>query len=83
MADLALLCSADPGLPDHVSHALYKRFLPRGSGGMLAFALKPVGTKSSTQVAREFIDATKLAYHAPNVGDVRTLVVHYPADWRV
>ena len=67
---------ADPGLPTHPSHALFKRFLPRGSGGMLCFALKPTSSLSSTAIARAFIDATQLAIHAPNVGDVRTLVLH-------
>jgi len=67
---------ADPGLPSHPSHALFKRFLPRGSGGMLCFALKPTSSLSSTAIARAFIDATQLAIHAPNVGDVRTLVLH-------
>ncbi|KAM0749213.1 O-acetylhomoserine ami [Meredithblackwellia eburnea MCA 4105] len=65
---------AHPGLESHPSFTLAKKYLPRGTGGMLAFALKGA-TKSSEQLAPEFIDATKLAIHAPNVGDVRTLVV--------
>ncbi|GAA6004859.1 hypothetical protein JCM10207_008430 [Rhodosporidiobolus poonsookiae] len=68
--------TSHPGLASHPSHALFKSYLPRGSGGMLAFALKPVGSKPSNRLAVEFIDRTKLAIHAPNVGDVRTLVVH-------
>ncbi|GAA5902854.1 hypothetical protein JCM6882_009144 [Rhodosporidiobolus microsporus] len=76
----ATLWTSHPGLASHPSHALYKRYLPRGSGGMLAFALKPLttaeGEKPSDVLAAEFIDATQLAIHAPNVGDTRTLVVH-------
>ncbi|GAA6053861.1 hypothetical protein JCM3770_004752 [Rhodotorula araucariae] len=72
----ATLWVSHPGLASHPSHGLFKRLLPRGSGGMLAFALRPVGALSSTAVARAFIDATQLALHAPNVGDVRTLVLH-------
>ncbi|KPV72148.1 uncharacterized protein RHOBADRAFT_32327 [Rhodotorula graminis WP1] len=72
----ATLWISHPGLASHPSHALFKRFLPRGSGGMLCFALKPTSSRSSTAIARAFIDATQLAIHAPNVGDVRTLVLH-------
>ncbi|GAA6037778.1 hypothetical protein JCM8097_005029 [Rhodosporidiobolus ruineniae] len=72
----ATLWTSHPGLASHPSHTLYKRYLPRGSGGMLAFALKPTATKDSVVLAKQFIDATKLAIHAPNVGDARTLVVH-------
>lgn len=73
----AVLWTSHPSLPSHPSHEIAKKYLKRGSGGMLSFALKPVGTTPSDVVAQEFIDATKLAVHAPNVGDVRTLVVSF------
>jgi len=59
------------GLPDHSSHALAKKYLRGGFGGVLSFGVhggKPAGEK--------FINSVRLASHLANVGDAKTLVIH-------
>lgn len=60
-----------PGLENHPSHALAKKYLRHGFGGVLSF-----GLKGGYEAAKHFIDHVKLASHLANVGDVRTLVIH-------
>ncbi|MFN8587115.1 MAG: O-acetylhomoserine aminocarboxypropyltransferase/cysteine synthase [Candidatus Eisenbacteria bacterium] len=60
-----------PGLPDHPTHALAKRYLTHGFGGVLTF-----GVKGGREAARRVIDGLKLASHLANVGDAKTLVIH-------
>jgi O-acetylhomoserine/O-acetylserine sulfhydrylase len=60
-----------PGLVTHPSHALAKKYLRNGFGGVLSF-----GLTGGYDAARHFIDHVKLASHLANVGDVRTLVIH-------
>lgn len=63
-----VLWVSHPSLKSHPSYEFAKKLLKRGAGGTLAFALKPVGDKPSDIVAQEWIDATLLAVHAPNLG---------------
>jgi len=60
-----------PGLPEHPDHAVAKRMLNGGFGGVLGFGLK--GGKAAGE---NFINRVKLASHAANVGDAKTLVIH-------
>ncbi|TSE26013.1 O-acetylhomoserine aminocarboxypropyltransferase [Tepidimonas aquatica] len=60
-----------PLLPDHPSHALAQRLLPRGAGSVFSFDLK-----GSRAQGRAFIEALKLFSHLANVGDCRSLVIH-------
>jgi O-acetylhomoserine/O-acetylserine sulfhydrylase len=60
-----------PGLDNHPSHALARKYLRHGFGGVLSF-----GLKGGYEAAKHFIDHVKLASHLANVGDVRTLVIH-------
>ncbi|TSE33187.1 O-acetylhomoserine aminocarboxypropyltransferase [Tepidimonas taiwanensis] len=60
-----------PLLPDHPSHALAQRLLPRGAGSVFSFDLK--GGRAQ---GRAFIEALKLFSHLANVGDCRSLVIH-------
>jgi O-acetylhomoserine (thiol)-lyase len=60
-----------PGLENHPSHALAKKYLRNGFGGVLSF-----GLKGGYDAAKHFINHVKLASHLANVGDVRTLVIH-------
>lgn len=61
-----------PGLPDHPDHAVARRLLPHGFGGMVAFEIagadRPCGFR--------FLEAVRLAKPAPSLGDVATLVMH-------
>lgn len=60
-----------PGLKSNPYHALAKKYLTRGFGGVLNFGVK--GTKEN---ASKFIDALKLVSHLANVGDAKTLAIH-------
>lgn len=62
---------AYPELPQHPSHALARRLLPRGCGAVFSFELK-----GSRAQGRAFIEALKLFSHLANVGDARSLVIH-------
>jgi len=59
------------GLASHPAHKIASKYMKRGFGCVLTFAIKggrPAGAK--------FIDSVKLCSHLANVGDVRTLVIH-------
>ncbi len=60
-----------PGLEDHPSHALARRYLRNGFGGVLSF-----GIEGGLEAGRAFIDSVTLASHLANVGDAKTLVIH-------
>lgn len=60
-----------PGSKNHPSYQLSKKYLPKGTGGMLTF-----GIKGGLAAGRNFINNVKLATIVANVGDNRTLVIH-------
>ena len=60
-----------PGLPSHPSHELAKKYLPKGTGGMLGF-----GIKGGKQAGIKFINSVELLSHLANVGDAKSLVIH-------
>lgn len=60
-----------PGLEDHPSHDRAKKYLPKGSSGVLTF-----GVKGGREAGRKFINSVELATLVPNIGDARTLVIH-------
>ena len=60
-----------PGLENHPSHALAKRYLKGGFGAILGF-----GIKGGRGAATKFIESVKLASHLANIGDAKTLVIH-------
>lgn len=60
-----------PGLENHPTHALAKRYLQNGFGCVLTF-----GVKGGFAQAVRFIDSVRLASHLANVGDAKTLVIH-------
>jgi len=59
-----------PGLPSSPHHALAKKYLPKGAGGVLSFTLK-----GSSAEASAVVDALELVSHLANVGDARTLII--------
>jgi O-acetylhomoserine (thiol)-lyase len=70
-----------PGLPSSPYHALARRYMPRGAGGILSFGVRPPegsgGDAAAAQRAGErFIEAATFMSHLANVGDARTLVIH-------
>ncbi|KAH8556194.1 putative O-acetylhomoserine [Umbelopsis sp. PMI_123] len=56
-----------PGLENHPSHELAKKYLKHGFGGVLSFGID--GNLAN------FMDNVKLASHLANVGDAKTLVI--------
>ncbi|ALJ01025.1 O-acetylhomoserine aminocarboxypropyltransferase/cysteine synthase family protein [Rufibacter tibetensis] len=60
-----------PGLPSSPYHALAKKYLKRGFGGVLSFNLK--GGKEEAEV---FVNSLELVSHLANVGDAKTLIIH-------
>jgi O-acetylhomoserine (thiol)-lyase len=65
-----------PGLADSPYHALAKRYLPRGAGGILTFGVKPGAEGDARRAGERFIDGCTFLSHLANVGDARTLVIH-------
>lgn len=61
-----------PGLPEHPSFALAKKYHSRGLYG----ALVGFGVKGGVPEAKRFIDALKLHSLLANIGDAKSLVIH-------
>jgi len=59
-----------PGLASSPYHALAKKYLKNGFGGVLSFEIK--GDKEN---ASRFIDSLQLTSHLANVGDAKTLII--------
>ena len=59
-----------PGLESSNYHALAKKYLKNGFGGVLSFTLK--GDKEETT---KFVDSLQLISHLANVGDAKTLII--------
>lgn len=60
-----------PGLESSPYHALAKKYLKKGFGGVLSFTVKGGKLRAS-----EFVNSLKLASHLANVGDAKTLIIH-------
>ncbi len=60
-----------PGLSNHSSHTIAKKYLERGFGGVLSFKLK-----GGRERAEKFVNSLKLISHLANVGDSKTLIIH-------
>ena len=77
-----------PGLPSSPYHALARRYMPRGAGGILCFGIRarpdqpkgrpagPADAEAARRAGERFIDAATFMSHLANVGDARTLVIH-------
>ncbi|MBO0950965.1 O-acetylhomoserine aminocarboxypropyltransferase/cysteine synthase family protein [Fibrella forsythiae] len=60
-----------PGLASSKYNALAKKYLTRGSGGVLSFKLK-AGRDAGDAV----VNSLKMVSHLANVGDAKTLIIH-------
>ncbi len=60
-----------PGLPDHPSHALARKYLKGHYGALLGF-----GIKGGLAAGKRFIESVKLLSHLANIGDAKSLVIH-------
>ena len=62
---------AYPGLASSPWNDRAKKYLPRGSGAILAF-----GIKGGLEAGKAFVNGLELFSHLANVGDVRSLAIH-------
>jgi O-acetylhomoserine (thiol)-lyase len=60
-----------PGLPDHPSFQQAQRYMPDGTGAIIAF-----GIKGGRAKGQQFIDKLQLFSHVANVGDAKSLAIH-------
>ncbi len=60
-----------PSLPTNPSHALYKRYFPKGGGSIFSFEVK-----GGADEARAFIDRLQVFSLLANVADAKSLVIH-------
>ncbi|HEY3333077.1 MAG TPA: O-acetylhomoserine aminocarboxypropyltransferase/cysteine synthase family protein [Capsulimonadaceae bacterium] len=60
-----------PGLPEHESHELAKKYLSNGFGAIIGF-----GIKGGLEAGKKFINSVELLSHLANIGDAKSLVIH-------
>ncbi len=60
-----------PGLADHPSHAMAKKYLRGGFGALVGF-----GIKGGLEAGRNFINKLQLFSHLANIGDAKSLAIH-------
>jgi O-acetylhomoserine (thiol)-lyase len=59
------------GLPGSPSHALARRYLPKGAGSVFTF-----GVRGGFEAGVRVVEAVNLWSHLANVGDTRSLILH-------
>lgn len=60
-----------PGLPGDPGHALARKYLPDGAGGMVVF-----GARGGLEAGIRMVDNIRLFSHLANVGDAKSLIIH-------
>ena len=60
-----------PGLPGDPGHALARKYLPDGAGGMVVF-----GARGGLEAGIRIVDNIRLFSHLANVGDAKSLIIH-------
>jgi len=60
-----------PGLEEHQSHRLAKKYLGGRFGALIGF-----GIKGGLEAGKKFINAVELFSHLANIGDAKSLVIH-------
>lgn len=60
-----------PGLSDHPTHNLAKKYLKNGFGGVVGF-----GIEGGAEAGKKFIENLDLFSHLANVGDAKSLAIH-------
>jgi len=60
-----------PGLAEHSSHQLARKYLKGGYGALVGF-----GIKGGLEAGKRFIESVKLLSHLANIGDAKSLVIH-------
>jgi O-acetylhomoserine (thiol)-lyase len=65
-----------PGLESHPSHALAKKYMPRGAGAVFGFELAGKTAAAQRESGIKLINSVKLFSHLANVGDSKSLIIH-------
>jgi len=60
-----------PGLKQHPSHEVARKYLKGNYGGIVGF-----GIKGGLKAGKRFIESVKLLSHLANIGDAKSLVIH-------
>jgi O-acetylhomoserine (thiol)-lyase len=60
-----------PDLASHPTHAQARKYLPRGSSGLVGF-----GIRGGEESGRRFIENLRLFSHLANIGDAKSLAIH-------
>lgn len=60
-----------PGLESHPSHAIARKYLNGGYGGLVGF-----GVRGGIEEGKRFIESVELLSHLANIGDAKSLVIH-------
>jgi O-acetylhomoserine (thiol)-lyase len=60
-----------PGLEDHPSHALARKYLGSHFGALVGF-----GIHGGLEAGKKFIASVRLLSHLANIGDAKSLVIH-------
>ncbi|MGE5484477.1 MAG: O-acetylhomoserine aminocarboxypropyltransferase/cysteine synthase family protein [Ignavibacteriales bacterium] len=61
-----------PGLPDHPTHTLARKYFSRG----LYSAILGFGIAGGHEAGRKLINSVKMFSHLANIGDAKSLVIH-------
>jgi O-acetylhomoserine (thiol)-lyase len=65
-----------PGLKDDPAHALAKKYLRGGFGGMAVFGVKSGASGGAKEAGQRCIEALRLFSMVANVGDAKSLALH-------
>ena len=60
-----------PGIEEHPSHSLAKKYLGNRFGALVGF-----GIKGGLEAGKRFINSVQLLSHLANIGDAKSLVIH-------
>jgi O-acetylhomoserine (thiol)-lyase len=61
-----------PGLPDHPSYPVARKYHEKGLfGGILGF-----GVQGGVEAGKRFIDHLRIFSHLANIGDAKSLAIH-------
>ncbi|MEJ2689626.1 MAG: O-acetylhomoserine aminocarboxypropyltransferase/cysteine synthase [Deltaproteobacteria bacterium] len=60
-----------PGLSNHPTHDLARKYLPKGVGAIIGF-----GIQGGLEAGKKFINNLKLFSHLANIGDAKSLAIH-------
>jgi O-acetylhomoserine (thiol)-lyase len=60
-----------PGLKDHPTHDLARKYLRNGYGAIIGF-----GIKGGIEAGKKFINRLKIFSHVANIGDVKSMAIH-------